>query len=206
MTEAVERVASSNHMIREEHYWYWAGAIPKEQCEKIIALGEDQWKAATVIGEDVGICKTSSYRESDVAWTDEKWVYETIWPYMVGANEGAGWNYDIRAAETMQISRYDEGNHYNFHRDGMGSHRGVDSEATGIREGNTRKISLVLVLSNEFEGGNLTFDSGVGQAPNFEQEVGTLVAFPSFVGHKVTPVTAGIRHSLVAWFMGPPFK
>jgi len=24
--------------------------------------------------------------------------------------------------------------------------------------------------------------------------------------HQVTPVTKGTRHSLVAWFVGPPFK
>ena len=35
---------------------------------------------------------------------------------------------------------------------------------------------------------------------------GTLVAFPSYVMHRVTPVTSGTRKSLVAWVAGPKFR
>ena len=34
---------------------------------------------------------------------------------------------------------------------------------------------------------------------------GTIIVFPSMLLHKVTPVTKGIRHSLVQWFSGPDF-
>jgi PKHD-type hydroxylase len=33
-----------------------------------------------------------------------------------------------------------------------------------------------------------------------------MTLFPSFVLHRVTPVTKGTRYSLVAWVSGPPFK
>ena len=37
-------------------------------------------------------------------------------------------------------------------------------------------------------------------------EQGTLVAFPSFVLHEITPVTKGERYSLVNWIAGPNFR
>ena len=38
------------------------------------------------------------------------------------------------------------------------------------------------------------------------QEKGSLVVFPSFVWHRVTPVTKGIRYSVPAWHLGSPWK
>jgi len=35
---------------------------------------------------------------------------------------------------------------------------------------------------------------------------GTAVAFPSYLAHQVSPVTRGLRHSLVAWAYGPAFR
>ena len=35
---------------------------------------------------------------------------------------------------------------------------------------------------------------------------GAVVAFPSFVMHRVTPVTRGVRYSLVAWVVGPRWR
>jgi PKHD-type hydroxylase len=35
---------------------------------------------------------------------------------------------------------------------------------------------------------------------------GDVVIFPSFIDHKVAPVTKGTRYSIVAWYGGPPFK
>jgi PKHD-type hydroxylase len=35
---------------------------------------------------------------------------------------------------------------------------------------------------------------------------GTLVAFPSYLLHRVTPITSGTRKSLVAWVSGPVFR
>ena len=35
---------------------------------------------------------------------------------------------------------------------------------------------------------------------------GSIVVFPSFVWHRVQPVTKGTRYSLVIWNLGYPFK
>ena len=35
---------------------------------------------------------------------------------------------------------------------------------------------------------------------------GSIIVFPSFVWHRVKPVTSGTRYSLVVWHLGRPFK
>ena len=35
---------------------------------------------------------------------------------------------------------------------------------------------------------------------------GSIIIFPSFVWHRVKPVTKGTRYSLVMWNLGKPFK
>ena len=79
-----------------------------------------------------------------------------------------------------------------------------------------RKLSVTLSLSDEkdYEGGELEFDLGDTEpsqerAPRKCTEIrskGSLVVFPSFIWHRVCPVTSGTRYSLVMWSLGGPFK
>jgi len=34
---------------------------------------------------------------------------------------------------------------------------------------------------------------------------GSIIVFPSFYQHKITPITKGVRNSLVMWTLGKPF-
>ena len=80
--------------------------------------------------------------------------------------------------------------------------------------GKVRKISMTVNLndSSDYEGGNLKFDLG----PHFEGErykvfddtrmQGSVIIFPSFMYHCVTPVTSGTRFSLVLWVLGKPWQ
>jgi PKHD-type hydroxylase len=68
-----------------------------------------------------------------------------------------------------------------------------------------RKLSLVCQLSDpsEYEGGELQINNGNIIIP--EKDKGTVILFPSYLMHRVTPVTKGTRRSLVIWIEGPPF-
>jgi PKHD-type hydroxylase len=57
----------------------------------------------------------------------------------------------------------------------------------------------------DYDGGELEFmmHRSVVQA---ERAQGTVVLFPSFLQHRVRPVTRGVRRSLVFWVHGPPFR
>ena len=80
--------------------------------------------------------------------------------------------------------------------------------------GKVRKLSMTLNLTtpDQYKGGNLKFDFGPHMGSRrFKtcQEIrpqGSMIVFPSFLHHQVTPVTSGTRYSLVIWSLGKPFK
>ena len=63
----------------------------------------------------------------------------------------------------------------------------------------------------DYKGGDLQFQFRNKTDPNIIDTVdikskGSVIVFPSNVWHQVTPVTKGIRHSLVIWNLGQPYK
>ena len=71
-----------------------------------------------------------------------------------------------------------------------------------------RKLSMVLMLSDtsEFEGGELLLKSDSDEHKSLSMAKGRAWFFPSYMLHKVTPVTKGVRKTLVLWVGGPEFK
>jgi len=188
-------------------YWYWDKEIPHKTCKKLIKLGKGKWNQAETFGSANEGETLVDIRKSDIVWITEQWVYDLIWSYMMSANEQAGWKYNIVAAESCQVTRYTKNGFYSWHKDGMGSHTEIYNIPNNkFLHGNTRKLSMSIILNSNFEGGDFEMQRGRGDNPfNFLKE-GTIIVFPSFMEHRVAPVTKGIRYSLVAWFVGPPFR
>ena len=174
------------------NYFAWDKELSHEICQKLINLGKGNWNRAAVVNKSV-----VGARKSDIVWTKERWVYDLISPYMITANEKAGWKYNIVAAEDCQVTRYTKDGFYNWHIDGMGSHSELQDD------GNTRKLSMSIILNSDYEGGDFEMKGLENQVPRLEE--GSIIVFPSFIEHRVTPVTEGIRYSLVSWFVGPPY-
>lgn len=171
-------------------------------------------------------------RDSEVAWLSDKWIFDLISPYIHSANESAGWKFDIDGSESFQFTVYKPGGFYGWHVDGTSDHSGkikrfipgiTPLDKTGkpplgytrdpSHVGKIRKISMTLNLNapGDYEGGILNFDLGHHAPTRFHEctEIapqGSLIVFPSFIYHQVTPVTRGTRYSLVLWAVGPPFK
>ena len=205
--------------------WYcFTKGLDKKTCNKIRNSAKGKWEKSGVnvkkgeltVEERItgskpipGIDK--KIRISDVVWTNDQWIYDTIWPYMEEANERAGWKYDIRAAENMQITRYKKGGFYNLHKDGKGDHLSVyDEPDNEFKHGYVRKLSMTVLLNDNYEGGEFQFatyskEKCKIETPEFNK-IGSIIVFPSDVEHRVAPVTKGIRYSLVTWFVGPPFR
>ena len=173
-------------------YFAWDKELSHEICQKLINLGKGNWNSAAVVDKSI-----VGARKSDIVWTKEQWVYDLIWDYMLTANEQAGWKYNIVAAESCQVTRYTKDGFYGWHIDGMGSHSELQDD------GNTRKLSMSIILNSDYEGGDFEMRGLDNQVPRLEE--GSIIVFPSFVEHRVTPVTEGIRYSLVSWFVGPPY-
>jgi len=186
----------------DNDYWFWKAEISHENCQKIINLSEDNWNEASTFASEVDIQMKVGVRKSDIVWITEQWVYDLIWGYMCEANENAGWKYNIVAAESCQITRYTKGGFYSWHKDGIGAHNGAfNLPDNKFLHGNTRKLSMSILLNDDYEGGDLQFRS----SSPMQGGEGAIIVFPSFIEHQVTPVTRGIRYSLVTWFVGPPF-
>jgi PKHD-type hydroxylase len=97
--------------------------------------------------------------------------------------------------DAPQYTSYGPGQRYDWHLD-----LGASSTPS------VRKLSLTVQLTEESEyaGGDLEFLSGrVGPRP---KAIGTATFFPAFLPHRVSPVTSGLRRSLVAWACGPSFR
>lgn len=187
-------------------YWYWNNIIPFETCQKLINLGEEWKQAGTFESAETGESPDDT-RKSDVVWVNDQWVYDLITPYVASANEQAGWKYDIAGVEDCQITRYTKDGFYTWHMDGLGSHGEVhDDPNKKFLYGYTRKLSMSIILNSDFEGGEfeIAFLKGEDRVPAVLPS-GSVIVFPSFIHHRVAPVTKGTRYSLVAWFVGPPF-
>ena len=193
-------------MIQYYNFWYWDKIIPHEICQKIIQLGEGEWSQAETFGSVEDNSPLSNVRKSDIVWINEQWVYDLIWGYMLTANKIAGWKYNIKAAENCQVTQYTKGGFYVWHNDGTGSHHErLNRVGNRFLHGNTRKLSMSIVLNSTYEGGDFEMMGldDTSKVPRLEK--GSVIVFPSFMVHRITPVTKGTRYSLVAWFVGPPF-
>jgi len=122
--------------------------------------------------------------------TEAKDLYENLIGVARQVNSEI-WNYSLQGADALQLLKYNVGGHYGWHLDiGNGTHM-------------YRKLSFVIPLSppEAYEGGELIVKAGVKEkAVPLEQ--GKMILFPSFILHKVTPVTKGERYMLVGWLRG----
>jgi PKHD-type hydroxylase len=174
-----------------------------ETCNDICKYGENIKPQDAIIGANREV--NTEIRSSIVRWVnyhneDFKDVFAMIERLFHEAN-AANFGTDINFLPPLQFTEYrgTANGHYDWHVD-------VFWESTNMFD---RKLSMVIMLSdpNEYEGGDLQFD-GVTYYPNPAElrKRGTVIVFPSFVRHRVTPVTSGIRKSLVAWIEGPKWR
>ena len=79
----------------------------------------------------------------------------------------------------------------------------------GPGETSTRKISYSIQLSDgdEYEGGDLVIfpDDSTDEERLLFRCKGTIILFPSYRPHCVTPVTKGTRNAIVGWIHGDAF-
>ncbi|MDA8015328.1 MAG: 2OG-Fe(II) oxygenase, partial [Gammaproteobacteria bacterium] len=61
--------------------------------------------------------------------------------------------------------------------------------------------------ADEYEGGDFQMHYVKAHPPaDIIRKRGTVLIFPSLLLHRVTPVTSGVRYSLVGWYVGPSWK
>ena len=175
--------------------WVYAThRLPAAACNALIKLGRSfPEEPPTVVGQDV----LREHRVGTVhmlpmqARTRD--VYNLLWAV---AEDATRRYYRLTLSGITRWPHYVEYHagrgHFDWHNDY--SHEQAESP---------RKLTVIIQLSapDEYEGGNLeVFGAIPSQLPRAR---GTIVCMPSFVPHRVTAVTAGVRRVIVAWIAGP---
>ena len=124
------------------------------------------------------------------------------------------WGLDLHYINQIELLRYragekERGDHYDWHND-----------ADIFPDYNTplqfvdcpkfqRKITIIVQLANgdEYTGGDLQIarQDGGNLLEGYEEaarQLGTVICFPSFLEHRITPVESGERMSAVLWMNG----
>jgi PKHD-type hydroxylase len=121
-----------------------------------------------------------------------RWLYERVWAAAQECNRHFFCVHLGGVESELQLARYDASDQgfYGWHTD-----------FAGVRP--LRKLSISIQLSNseDYDGGDLElmFDR---EPHRLDRSRGAFLVFPSFMLHRVTPVTRGTRWSLVAWIGG----
>jgi PKHD-type hydroxylase len=197
-------------VIVQEPWWVFQGAIDADACDRIVEHGLS-------LEHQRGVLRAMTnrgMRDTDIAWIREDWVYDIVerWPYR--ANRAAGWNFDVERMQSLQFGTYEVGGHYDWHFDMTGRPYAEGDSVAPDFYGLLRKISFTVQLSDpaSYDGGELELELGLpndevrAERPDQSGQRGTVIVFPSFIPHRVTPVTRGVRYSLVGWICGKPWR
>jgi PKHD-type hydroxylase len=173
----------------------WDDAFTAAELDAITALGD------AALSENARLAagaRDGAVRVTQVAWLAPDARTQSLYDKLaalVQTLNSRNYRFDITGLETLQYAVYHGGGHYDWH---------IDYGPDNTRP---RKLSLSLQLTDgdAYDGCDLQFQTGpaTGSAP---RRRGALIAFPSFVLHRVTPITRGIRKSLVIWANGPEFR
>lgn len=172
--------------------------LSSDECDEILKIGkskkfekaENIQKDGTSAVTDVRLCNVTG-----ISRLDSPETYIKMEALTALINEDM-YRFDLLGfVEDLQFIEYEAPNgHYEKHID-----KGLMSM--------TRKLTVVVLLSdeNDYEGGELElyFNNIPIVAPRTR---GTIITFPSYTLHRVTPVTKGTRYSLVGWVTGPNFR
>lgn len=168
-------------------------ALSAEECARVQSLGEARHAQAASIDRGHVV----EYRASTIAWIEPHdeahWFYHRLATLFLQANER--YRFELTGfLDALQYTVYGPQDLFDWHID-LG---------TGVAS--TRKLSVSLLLNAEadYEGGRLEFANTPRTADDLP--AGTAIFFPSYMMHRVSPITRGVRRSVVAWGAGAPFR
>jgi PKHD-type hydroxylase len=201
-------------------YWFFEKALSDKFCNDLIKYANQKQERLALTGNKTHSQKLTEKeindlkvkRNSNIVWLGEKWIYNQIHPFINMANQNAGWNYEWDWSEECQFTKYKLNQFYDWHKDSF--QEPFSNSKQKMYFGKIRKLSVTCLLSDpkDYEGGDLEFQPRDQDDPttiistNHIKKRGTIIVFPSYTWHRVTPVTKGSRYSLVIWNLGKPYK
>ena len=189
----------SESTINMADYYFFRDGFTDEEIERIKKTAMEYPAMDAGTGQLETSRHEDSVRKSTVRWMhDDKreldWVFQKLFDMTNEANSHL-WDFNLsHAEESIQYTEYlADGGHYDWHLD------------CGHKIQAQRKISITVQLNDDYEGGELQLWRGQEPVTALKKK-GTVVIFPSYMLHRVTPVTKGKRNSLVLWMGGDHYR
>lgn len=183
---------------------WWDRAFTEEQIHQITHYCNNlERKEGSVLGgEDIDKVRTSKvtfvHKQDDIAW-----FFDGLNRVIFDLNNQF-YGFNLTGYDSFQYTEYYgvENGKYDWHMD---TQLGNDGNVMP----QPRKLSLTLLLNEpgiDFEGGDFEINMGNESRARVTPAMkGRIIAFPSFMIHRVAPVTKGVRKSIVVWVTGPKF-
>jgi PKHD-type hydroxylase len=184
------------------NYWeMWPEGLPTAYCDMLVERAQKRPMIEAVVHEGEYAASAPDIRRSTLRWFDvdgeDRDVATTIMYFARKANRNS-FGFEIVEPVQIQFAEYlgTERGSFDWHQD-------VNWTAPTMTD---RKLSFIAQLSepSDYEGGDFEFFGYPPPGPDFKKR-GSVLMFPSFLHHRVTPVTAGVRYSLSSWVEGPKF-
>lgn len=185
-----------NQKTIKHNLWEYQSAIPEDICDYIVKkYNSDSLEHGIINNFEIDLnirnVKTISVKKTD-------WISSIFHYYGFDANF-QNFKYRISEISNPQFLKYETGMFYDVHCD---TSNNINSESF------YRKLTVVLELSDpsEYIGGDFTIYAAGLDEIQLNRKKGSIHVFPSYLNHKVNPITEGIRYSMVCWVMGEPFS
>lgn len=179
----------------------WTSALSPGECDAIISKAGTYPAQAATVGVETTNRVERTLRESTIRWIPpqgEPRLVQRIMAFVTSSNR-TNFGFDIAGLFDIQFTEYhgSKQDRYDWHHD-------VRLKGSMAYD---RKLSVVIQLSarESYAGGEFEFSTVEPPGAAFEPR-GSVLIFPSFLQHRVLPVTQGIRHSLVTWVEGPRWR
>ena len=185
---------------------YWDDAFTEDEIDQIVSYCENlELESGTTFGAK-DQQEVELHRVSNIKFLERNpetaWIFDRLNAVIQSANE-MFYGFELNGYDSIQFTTYNaerEGR-YDWHMDMA---LGEIQEPVNLIQ--TRKLSLTFCLNDDYEGGGFQINEGREEyAQTLPIKKGRAILFPSFIIHRVAPVTKGVRKSLVVWAVGPKF-
>lgn len=185
---------------QSECFMIYENLFSDEECDDILEHCLSLPEAEGLVGRPVvGYVTDYDLRKCGVTYLprlkDNLWFLERCEQALTHANDSY-WRFDVKDfSQPARLMTYHENDHFqSWHQDngpGLTRHR---------------KLTIVVQLDHQtaYEGGQ--FEMAGRHLPNTYGPRGSAIVFPSYQQHRVSPITSGLRRSLVHRAIGPSFR
>lgn len=166
--------------------------LTKEECDEILNFSLTNLKLTTSKVIYNNIEETNDVRKSNQVlypyYKQFPFLLEKISKLLNQHIKVKGFDLNYKNSK-FQFTEYNPGDHFGWHTDVY------DGKITN----EVRYCSLVILLNNNYEDGNLQLKNSKDELITIEKGIGNLVLFLSDIEHMVQPIKSGVRYTLVNW-------